>query len=183
MKRNAILHGVGAIASAAVYGFFALPFYTTDISEPYAAMAKAGGAKLGATNGYQFLDTALHSSNGSALATFTAIMALLVLIVAGIALVASVFALLCDCGVMKSQKVAKVAGWVALCSTVALALACVLNLIGNACFVANDYPKNFAKLKLAGATVKIAAGWALTIITTVLGLAAACTSVVAKVKK
>ena len=188
MKRNAILHGVGAVCGALVYAFFALPFYTINVNPAALTdVAKMAGVPVGATNGYSFLDTALKQTDGSALATFTAIMALLTLILAGIVCLASVFALLTDLKVIKNSKVAQVAGWVALCSTAVLALACVLNLIGNACFVANELPDKLALAKAGLATrngsLQIVAGWALTIITTVLGLAATTTSIVAKCKK
>ena len=194
MKRNAILHGVGALCSALVYVFFALPFYTIKISpKQIVDAANAAGIPSGSTNGYEFLETALKQ-HGNALSTFTTIMALLVLILAGVAFLASVFALLNDLKVIKNQTVSKVANWIAFCATVALALVCILNLIGNACFVANEVPDRLAPAKaglamlgmalgISGASISAVAGWALTIITTVLGLGAVVTSTVAKFKK
>ena len=188
MKRNAILHGVGAIGSALVYAFFALPFYLIKVTPAAVAdIADAQGVPVGATSGYSFLETALKETDGSALATFTAVMALLTLILAGVAFVASIFALLNDLRVIKNQKVATIANWVAFCATVVLALACVVNMISNACFVAKELPDQLAKAKLLvasfGGSIKLTAGWALTIVTTVLGCSAVATSTVAKFKK
>ena len=187
-KRNAILHGVGALASALVYAFFALPFYVIKITPAAASDAAAAmGIPVGATNGYKFLDMALKQSDGTALATFSTIMALLTLIIAGIVLVASIFALLNDFHVIKNQKVGQIADWIVFGVTILFALSCILNLIGNACFVAKDLTDSFASLKLMlqpmGGTLKLTAGWALTIITTVLSLGAVATSSVAKFKK
>ena len=187
-KGKAILHGVSALCSVLVFAFFALPFYTIKVAPAQlATVAKAAGVPVGNTNGYQFLETALRESNGSALATFTAMMALFTLIVAGVVLVAAIFALLTDFAVIKNQKVATIANWVVLCVTVLLAVFAILNLIGNACFVANDLPDRLADAKAGlayyGASLKIVAGWALTIIVSVLSLGAAGTSIAAKFQK
>lgn len=188
MKRNIIFHSVGALCSALIFGVFALPFYTITVSPEEIASGAAGmGVPVGSTSGYSFLKTALKETDGTALAKFTTIIALVTLILAGLAFLTSVFMLLHDLNIVKSEKVAKIARWIALCSAVLLALSCILNLIGNACFVKNDLQDRLALAKTGlaalGASISTSAGWTLTVIATVLGLGTAGTSVAAKYKK
>lgn len=172
MKRNTILHGVGALLSVLIYAFFALPYYTIKISpKEIVAGAQNAGVPSGSTNGYDFLKNALKQSGG-AVATFATVMALITLIVAGITLLACVVALLNDFQVIKNEKAVKIINIALIVSSILLSLCCILNLISNACFVNGDLQD-----KLAGAnalltslngSLSTSAGWALTIITTLL---------------
>ncbi len=188
MKRNTILHGVSALLSVLIYAFFALPFYSVNVL-PEAAVesAKNAGVPIGSTNGYDFLKTALKQTSGTATSTFATAMALITLIVAGITFLACVFALLNDFEVIKNEKVVKIANLVVLVSTVLLSLSCILNLIGNACFVSGDLNDRLAPvntmLASLNASLSITAGWALTIITSLLALGSCASSCVEQFKK
>lgn len=172
MKRNAILHGISAVCSVLVYAFFALPFFTIKMM---------GESK--STNGYDFLEAALKSSGGSSLATFTVVISIITLVLAGVVCLASVFALLNDFNVFKNAKMEKIANWVAFGCAAVLAVSCIMLLIANASFVAEDIAKPYKAMEAMGMSVKVTAGWALTIITTVLGLGATATNIVPAIKK
>ncbi|MCM1404243.1 MAG: hypothetical protein NC133_01930 [Prevotella sp.] len=188
MKRNAILHGISAVCSGLVYAFFALPFYSVSIKPAEMVETITGvGVPSGATSGYSFLDTALQQSDGSALATLTLVMSIITLVLAGMVFLASVFALLNDFHVIKNAKVAKVANWVAFGCGAVLCVAAIMLTIANANFVGTELQDKFKPVAqlfaLAGVTIKATAGWALTIITTLLGLGTAVSNLVPACKK
>ncbi len=161
MKRNAILHGVTALCSALVFAFFALPYYFL------------GEESLG---GYKFLDTLVQMQKAGAELpskyNFALAAGIILLVVAGLAFVASVVLLLCDFEVIKNEMVVKVATWATLVLAGLLAVAVILNFVATLVFV-GQFP----------AVAKAVAGWAMLIITTVLGLGACGTTAYAHFKK
>ena len=187
MKRNTILHGIGALLSVLVYAFFALPYYTVKVSpDSIVEGAKTAGVPVGSTSGYNFLKTALKQTSGSATSTFATVMALLTLIVAGITFCACVVALLNDFEVIKNEKAVKVTNIILLVSSILLSLCCILNLIGNACFESGDLQDRLAGAKMLlaslGGTLTTSAGWALTVITSLLAFGTCATSCIKSFK-
>ena len=166
MKRNAILHGVTALCSALVFAFFALPYLGTNLDLPVDT----------SISGYKFLDTFLHMEGSNTTVTFGVVIGLIFLIVAGLTLVSAVLALLCDFEVITNEQVANVVRWATLVLAVLLAVVAVLNLIACALVAAEMN-------RLAGNVSIYVAGWALTVITTVLGLGACGTTAYAHFKK
>lgn len=191
MKLKTILHGVTAIFSALVFAFFALPFYSTTVTvaEGYESYLPTFGLTSGTTkvNGYDFIIDSLKSTESSSTGAFAVIMALITLIVAGLAFVMAVVALLNDFEVIKNEKVVKVLDWAVFAVIVVFALSCILNLVGNLVLVANDVQDGVDLLNYIlesyGATATSSAGWALTILTLICGLGAVGTTSYAKFKK
>lgn len=168
MKRNAILHGVTALCSALVYAFYALPFYSMS-----------GQSQ----SGYQYLDNFFQMKKVmpdalTAMQTFATAAGIMLLIVAGLAFVASVVLLLCDLEVIKNEMVTKIAAWATLVTVGLLVVVAILNLIANVLVV-----KDINDSIPAEAGVKYVAGWAMTILTTVCALGACGTTAYAHFKK
>ena len=158
MNRNAILHGVTALCSALVFAFFALPYYTVSVVSQ---------------SGYQFLDFAFKNAElADSTSTFAAVSGLLLLLVAGLTLVASVVLLLCDLNVIKNEMVTKVAAWGTLVLAGLLVVVAIMNLVGNIVFIGD-----------AAGIDGVSAGWGLTIVTTLLALGACGTTAFAHFKK
>ncbi len=181
MKVKTILHGITALCSALVFAFFALPWYSITVTPE--AFAEYGSSY----NGYTFLKEALQSTDSTSTCAFATFMALITLIVAGLAFVMAVVALLADFEVIKNEKVVKVLDWAVFAVIVVFALSCILNLVGNLVLVANDVQDGVDLLNYIlesyGATATSSAGWALTILTLICGLGAVGTTSYAKFKK
>ncbi len=193
MKLKTILHGVTAIFSALVFAFFALPFYSTTmtVAEGYESYLPNFGLTSGTTkvNGYDFIIDSLKSTESSSTGAFAVIMALITLIVAGLAFVMAVVALLNDFEVIKNEKVEKVIDCAFFAVVVVFALVCILNLVGNVVLFNNDVLSNVEEANSVLALYSIdgsmtaSAGWALSILTLVCGLGAVATTSYAKFKK
>ncbi len=188
MKVKTILHGITALCSALVFVFFALPYYTTTttIAEEYKIVAGEYGLVSGTTsyNGYDFISNAFQNPESTATGVFGVIIALITLIVAGIAFITAVVAILGDTGVIKNERVVSVVEWIAFAVMVVLAIACVLNLVGNFVVFGNDVQNKVDSVNGLGiATMSASAGYTLSILTLICGLGAIGTTTFAKFKK